>query len=115
MNPVPLLSEAYLGGLVGADAHCQALAKAAGSSETNWRANLSTTEPGGVAGVNARDRNGKGPWQNAKGVVVAKGVDDLHSDSNNINKQTALTENGEIVSGRGRRDHAINMRDILTG
>ena len=103
---------ADLGGLAGADAHCQALAKAAGSTETNWRAYLSTTEPGGVAGVNARDRVGKGPWQNAKGVVVAKSVDDLHSDSNNINKQTALTENGEIVSGRG---DAINVHDILTG
>ena len=92
---------ADLGGLAGADAHCQALAKAAGSTETNWRAYLSTTEPGGAAGVNARDRIGKGPWQNAKGVVVAKNVEDLHSDSNNINKQTALTEKGEIVSGRG--------------
>jgi hypothetical protein len=100
---------ADLGGLAGADAHCQALAKAAGSAEINWRAYLSTTEPGGVA---ARDRIGKGPWQNAKGVVVAKSADDLHSDSNNINKQTALTENGEIVSGRG---DAINMHDILTG
>ena len=97
---------ADLGGLAGADAHCQALAKAAGSTETNWHAYLSTTEPGGVAGVNARDRIGKGPWQNAKGVVVAKNVEDLHSDSNKINKETALTEKGEIVSGRG---DAINM------
>src|SRR6266404_4287385 len=103
---------ADLGGLEGADAHCLALARAAGSTQTNWRAYLSTTEPGGAAGVNARDRIGKGPWQNAKGVVVAKSVEDLHSDSNNINKQTALTENGEIVSGRG---DAINMHDILTG
>jgi hypothetical protein len=103
---------ADLGGLAGADAHCQALAKAAGSTETNWRAYLSTTEPGGVAGVNARDRIGKGPWQNSKGIVVAKSVEDLHSDSNNINKQTALTENGDVVSGRG---DTINMHDILTG
>jgi hypothetical protein len=103
---------ADLGGLAGADEHCQELAKAAGSTETNWRAYLSTTEPGGVAGVNARDRIGKGPWLNAKGVIVAKSVGDLHSDSNNINKQTALTENGEIVSGRG---DAVNMHDILTG
>ena len=66
---------ADLGGLAGADAHCQALAKAAGSTETNSRAYLSTTEPGGVAGVNARDRIGKGPWQNAKGIVVAKSVE----------------------------------------
>ena len=62
---------ADLGGLAGADAHCQALAQAAGSAKTNWHAYLSTTEPGGAAGVNARDRIGKGPWQNAKGVVVA--------------------------------------------
>ena len=92
---------ADLGGLAGADAHCQALAKAAGSTETNWHAYLSTTEPGGVAGVNARDRIGKGPWRNAKDVVIAKDLDDLHSSSNNINKQTALNEKGETVSGRG--------------
>ena len=103
---------ADLGGLAGADAHCQALAQAAGSTKTNWHAYLSTTEPGGAAGVNARDRIGKGPWQNAKGVVVAKNAEDLHSDSNNFNKQTALTEKGEIVSGRG---DAVNMHDILTG
>jgi hypothetical protein len=103
---------ADLGGLAGADAHCQALAKAAGSTETNWHAYLSTTEPGGVAGVNARDRIGKGPWHNAKGVVVAKDVEDLHSNSSNINKQTALTEKGETVSGRG---DAVNMHDVLTG
>jgi hypothetical protein len=103
---------ADLGGLAGADAHCQALAKAAGSTETNWHAYLSATEPGGVAGVNARDRIGKGPWQNAKGVVVAKDVEDLHSNSSNISKQTALTEKGETVSGRG---DAVNMHDVLTG
>src|SRR4030081_3451154 len=103
---------ADLGGIAGADAHCEALAKAAGSTETNWHAYLSTTEPGGVAGVNARDRIGKGPWQNAKGIVVAKSVEDLHSDSNNITKQTALTEKGETVSGRG---DAVNAHDILTG
>src|SRR5436305_4453965 len=103
---------ADLGGLDGADAHCAALARAAGSTQNNWRAYLSTTEPGGAAGVNARDRIGKGPWQNAKGVVVAKSVDDLHSDSNNVTKQTALTEKGETVSGRG---DAVNTHDILTG
>src|SRR6476619_4971293 len=85
----------------GADAHCQALAQAAGSTLTNWRAYLSTTEPGGTEGVNARDRIGKGPWQNAKGLVVAKSVEDLHSESSNITKQTALTEKGETVPGRG--------------
>src|SRR6266446_4787776 len=76
---------ADLGGLEGADAHCNALAKAAGAKATNWRAYLSTTLPAGDAGVNARDRIGKGPWQNAKGVVVAKNVDELHG-RNNLSK-----------------------------
>jgi hypothetical protein len=70
---------ADLGGLAGADAHCQAPAQAAGSTKTSWHAYLSTTEPGGAAGANARDRIGKGPWRNAKGVVVAKSVEDIHS------------------------------------
>lgn len=103
---------ADLGGLDGADAHCQALAKAAGSTSTNWRAYLSTTLPGGDAGVNARDRIGNGPWKNAKGVVVAANVDNLHSASVNINKQTALSEKGEVISGRG---DPVNVHDILTG
>ena len=103
---------ADLGGIAGADAHCQALAKAAGAASPNWRAYLSTTEPGGNAGVNARDRIGNGPWKNAKGVVVAKNLDDLHSASANINKQTALTEKGEALSGSG---DPVNMHDILTG
>jgi hypothetical protein len=103
---------ADLGGLDGADAYCQALAKAAGSTSTNWRAYLSTTAPGGDAGVNARDRIGNGPWKNAKGVVVATNVENLHSASANVTKQTALTEKGEMVSGRG---DAVNMHDILTG
>src|SRR6266478_9311693 len=79
---------ADLGGLEGADAHCSALAKSAGSKHTNWKAYLSTALPGGDAGVSARERIGKGPWRNAKGVVVAKNLDDLHSESANINKQT---------------------------
>jgi len=103
---------ADLGGLAGADAYCQTLAKAAGSTETNWHAYLSTTEPGGAAGVNARDRIGKGPWSNAKGVVIAKDLDDLHSDHNNLTKETALTEKGETVPGRGA---PVNMHDALTG
>jgi hypothetical protein len=103
---------ADLGGLAGADAHCQTLAKAAGSTATAWRAYLSTTMPGGEAGVNARDRIGKGPWKNAKGVVVAKDVNDLHSASANINKQTALNEKGEMVKARG---DTPNEHDILTG
>jgi hypothetical protein len=105
-------SGANLGGLEGADAHCAALAKAAGSTRTTWRAYLSTTAPGGEAGVNARDRIGKGPWGNAKGVVVGKSVEDLHSAGNNVTKQTALTEKGETVSGRG---DPVNQHDILTG
>jgi hypothetical protein len=103
---------ANLGGLAGADAHCQSLAKAAGSALTNWRAYLSTTEPGGAEGVNARDRIGRGPWHNAKGEMVAKNVDDLHSSAHNVSKQTALTEKGEVVPGRG---DAVNQHDILTG
>ena len=103
---------ANLGGLEGADAQCAALAKAAGATKASWKAYLSTTAPGGDAGVNARDRIGKGPWQNAKGMVVAKSVEELHSDAANVTKDTALTEKGEAVSGRG---DAVNMHDILTG
>src|SRR3977135_1325031 len=103
---------ADLGGLEGADAHCAALAKAAGAKATNRHAYLSPTLPGGDAGAEARSRIGKGPWQNAKGVVVAKSVSDLHSEHNNINKQTALTEKGEMVKGRG---DTPNEHDILTG
>ena len=103
---------ADLGGLEGADAHCAALAAAVGSTKKPWRAYLSTTAPGGDAGVNARDRIGKGPWQNVECVVIGRDVDDLHSPNANINKQTALAERGEIVSGRG---DAVNMHDILTG
>ena len=103
---------ADLGGLAGADAHCQALAKAAGSTSANWAAYLSTFEPGGNAGVNARERIGNGPWKNAKGVVVATNVDNLHSASVNITKQTALTEKGEGISGSG---DPVNTHDILTG
>lgn len=103
---------ADLGGLEGADAHCASLAKAAGATATNWHAYLSATAPAGDAGVNARDRIGKGPWQNAKGVVIASSVADLHSDANKLTKETALTEKGEIVSGRG---DAVNTHDMLTG
>ena len=103
---------ADLGGLDGADAHCAALAKAAGSTVASWRAYLSTTVPGGDEGVNARDRIGKGPWHNAKGTLIAKSVADLHSDEVSLNKQTALTEKGEVVTGSGEQP---NMHDILTG
>ncbi len=98
-----------LGGLEGADAICQKLATAAGAAAKTWRAYLSTT---GAKSVNARDRIGRGPWQNAKGEVIARTIDDLHSDKNNLNKQTALTETGQVVNGRGDKP---NMHDILTG
>jgi hypothetical protein len=103
---------ADLGGIAGADAHCQALATAAGVASPNWRAYLSTTEPGGNAGVNARDRIGNGPWKNVKGVVVATNLDNLHSASANINKQTGLTEKGDALGGSG---DPVNVHDILTG
>jgi hypothetical protein len=96
---------ANLGGLKGADAICQKLADAAGSKKT-WHAYLSAT------GVNAKDRIGKGPWYNAKGEPIAMNVADLHSDANKITKQTALTEKGTIVNGRGDKP---NQHDILTG
>jgi hypothetical protein len=102
---------ADLGGLDGADAHCNTLAKAAGSKH-EFHAYLSTTLPGGDPGVNARDRIGKGPWYNAKGVMVAKNLSDLHTEKVNINKDTALTEKGEKVNGRG---DTPNMHDMLTG
>ena len=98
-----------LGGLEGADKHCQMLAQAAGAGGKTWRAYLSTQ---GAGAVNARDRIGAGPWQNAKGTVIANDLADLHGASNNITKQTALTEKGEAVNGRG---DSPNMHDILTG
>jgi hypothetical protein len=103
---------ADLGGLDGADAHCNALAKAAGSTFSNWRAYLSTTKPGGDEGVNARDRVGKGPWHNVKGVMIAKDVDDLHSSNNKITKETGLSEKGDAFKGSGEPG---NVHDILTG
>jgi hypothetical protein len=102
---------ADLGGLDGADKHCQTLAQAAGAGGKTWHAYLSTQAAGGAVAVNARDRIGKGAWQNAKGVVIAKDVAELHGQ-NNISKQTALNEKGEIVNGRGDNP---NMHDILTG
>ncbi len=101
-----------LGGLAGADAHCQSLAQAAGAGSRTWRAYLSNFAAPGSTPVNARDRIGNGPWHNAKGVLIAQNVDDLHSDNNKINKETALTEKGTVVNGRG---DTPNMHDILTG
>lgn len=103
---------ADLGGLAGADAYCQALATSANAGGKNWRAYLSAPASGASPAVNARERIGRGPWQNAKGVVVATSVDNLHSADNQLTKQNSLTEKGEVVSGRG---DAVNMHDMLTG
>ena len=100
-----------LGGLDGADKHCQSLAETAGAGKKTWHAYLSTQSTDGKPAVNARDRIGSGPWQNAKGVVIAKDVAELHG-TNNINKQTALNEKGEQVNGYGDQP---NRHDILTG
>src|SRR5258706_1221214 len=102
---------ADLGGLDGADRHCQWLAKATGSRDRNWRAYLSTSPSGGYPAVNGRDRIGRGPWQNARGVVVASNVDQLHG-TNNLTKETALNEKGEMVNGRTEKP---NTHDMLTG
>src|SRR5215471_5617433 len=101
-----------LGGLTGADAHCQSLAQGVGAGSRTWRAYLSISAAGGAAAVNAKDRIGSGPWQNAKGDVVAKDVADLHSAGNNLTKQTALSEKGEVINGRG---DTPNRHDVLTG
>jgi hypothetical protein len=100
-----------LGGLAGADAHCQALATAAGAGHRTWRAYLSTQAAGGAPAVNARDRIGRGPWLNADGVIVAGSLDELHG-ANQLNKRTALDERGRPVPGRGDK---INRQDMLTG
>ncbi len=103
---------ADLGGLAGADRHCQTLAAAAGAGHRTWRAYLSTQAAGRAPAVNAIDRIGRGPWQNAKGVVIATDIENLHGFNNNITKQTNLTEKGAVVNGRGDKP---NMHDILTG
>jgi hypothetical protein len=102
---------ADLGGLAGADQHCQNLAQAAGAGNRAWRAYLSTASTAGAPGVNAIDRIGRGPWQNAKGVVIATDIENLHG-RNNITKQTNLTEKGTVVNGRG---DTPNTHDVLTG
>jgi hypothetical protein len=102
---------ANLGGLAGADQHCQNLATAAGAGNRTWRAYLSAVGVGTAQCVNARNRIGNGPWLNARGVIIASNVDQLHND-NNVNKETAITETGAIVNGRGDNP---NMHDILTG
>ena len=103
---------ADLGGLEGADRQCQTLAQAAGAGSKTWRAYLSTQAVGGAQAVNARDRIGRGPWQNFKKEVVAQNVDDLHSDNNKLSMQTSLTDRGTIVAGVG---FTPNYHDALTG
>jgi hypothetical protein len=103
---------AALGGLEGADAHCRQLAETVGAGALEWHAYLSALASGTAPAVHARDRIGTGPWYNAKGVMVAESVADLHSDDNNLTKETVLSERGEPVNGRGDQP---NMHDILTG
>lgn len=110
---------ANLGGLAGADKHCQTLAAAAGAGNRTWRAYLSTSAADGKPAVNARDRIGKGPWHNAKGARIAQGLADLHGDTlelarvgNTLTRATALSEKGEPVKGFG---DSPNQHDILTG
>jgi hypothetical protein len=103
---------ANLGGLAGADKICQNLGAAAGAGNRTWRAYLSASAAAGQPAVNAKDRIGKGPWRNAKGVVVANSVEELHSDKNNLTKETALTEKGTVVNGVG---DTPNQHDIITG
>jgi len=119
VTSVGLGNGANLGGLAGADRHCQALATAAGAGSKTWHAYLSTSASGGQAAVNARDRIGAGPWYNAKGARIAQNLGDLHGDTveqarlgNNINRTTALSEKGEPIKGVG---DTPNQHDILTG
>ncbi len=102
---------ANFGGLAGADAFCQSLATAVGAGGRTWRAYLSATPVGDMPHVNARERIGKGPWQNVKGELIASNLDQLHGD-NLLSKMTVVTEKGEPLSGRG---DPVNMHDILTG
>src|SRR5437899_10100465 len=103
---------ADLGGLEGADRRCQELAQTVGAGTKTWRAYLSTQAVGGAQAVNARDRIGRGPWQNFKGEVVAQNVADLHGDSNKLGMPVSLTERGTMVAGVG---YTPNAHDILTG
>jgi hypothetical protein len=119
VTSVGLGNGANLGGLAGADRHCQALATAAGGGSKTWHAYLSVSASGGQPAVNARDRIGSGPWYNAKGARIAQNVGDLHGDTveqarlgNNINRTTALSEKGEPIKGVG---DTPNQHDILTG
>jgi hypothetical protein len=112
ITSVGLGKGADLGGLAGADKHCQTLAAAAGAGKRTWRAYLSTTPSGGAPGVNARDRIGTGPWYTAQGRLIARNVSELHEGVNNINRMIAVTEQGKVVNGRA---DSPNQHDILTG
>lgn len=112
VTSVGLGKGADLGGLTGADQHCQQLATAAGAGKKQWHAYLSTTASGSTPAVNARDRIGKGPWYTFEGRLVARNVDELHT-VNSINRMTALTEKGTKVNGRAEAPN--NTHDILTG
>jgi hypothetical protein len=112
VTSAPLGKGGDLGGLDGADAHCQLLASTVGAGNKTWRAYLSGPETPQTKGVSARDRIGLGPWQNAKGVVIAQNVDDLHSADNKLSRDTALTERGTVVAGIG---YNPNWHDALTG
>ncbi len=103
---------ANLGGLAGADQHCQTLAAAAGFGPATWRAYLSAVATGGQPAVNARDRIGSGPWYNVRGELIARDVTDLHSENANLTKESILTERGQVSNGRG---DTPNQHDILTG
>jgi len=105
---------ANLGGLAGADAHCRALAAAAGAGQGTWRAYLSTQVSETDPAINARDRIGTGPWHNAKGELIASDLDDLHYNNYNIRYQAALDENGKTINSRVMGDDP-NKHDILTG
>ncbi|HEY7302266.1 MAG TPA: lectin [Xanthobacteraceae bacterium] len=112
VTSAPVGKGADLGGLEGADRHCQQLAQAAGAGSKTWRAYLSTQAAGGGQAVNARDRIGRGPWQNFKSVVIAQNVDDLHSNNNKLSSQNSLTNRGTVVAGVGWDP---NWHDALTG
>ncbi len=112
VTSTPIGKGGDLGGLAGADAHCQQLAATAGAGGKTWHAYLSSPELPTAKGINARDRIGSGPWQNEKGVVIATNVDDLHSANNKLTHETALTERGTMISGVG---YTPVWHDALTG
>jgi hypothetical protein len=112
VTSTPIGKSGDLGGLAGADAHCQQLAATVGAGGKTWHAYLSSAEAPTAKGINARDRIGNGPWQNSKGVVIAQNVDDLHSANNKLSRDTALTERGAVVAGVG---YTPVWHDALTG